>query len=79
MDIIKLQKIRMHLDNVPAADEDTCCQQHCFDLVEERAIAILDSQHSDFTPGLLQEYLMSYLHLRQLEYGLIAFPESREA
>lgn len=75
----KLQEIRQMLDAIPGNQADTADPQLCFDLVEERAIIILDSQHSDFTPGLLQEYLMGYLYLRQLEYGLVDLPDSKEA
>ena len=32
----------------------------------------------DFTPGPLQEYLEIYLYLRQLELGLIPFPDPRD-
>ena len=42
------------------------------------AISILDSEHTDFIDGELQEYLMTLLYARQLELGLIAFPDPRE-
>lgn len=73
----RLQSIRSQLDAIPN-DEAIGDWQHCFDQVEEIAISILDSQFSDFTPGLLQEYLMGYLYLRQLEYGLINLPDPQE-
>jgi hypothetical protein len=78
IDNARLRNIRTELDGI-SGDDVTVEHQHCFDLVEERAISILDSQHSDFTPGLLQEYLMSYLYLRQMEYGLIDFPDPEES
>jgi hypothetical protein len=78
IDNARLRTIRAELDGI-SGEELTVNHQYCFDLVEERAISILDSQHTDFTPGLLQEYLMSYLYLRQMEYGLIDFPDPEES
>jgi hypothetical protein len=49
-----------------------------FDRYEEVAIAILDSEHMDFTPGLLEEYLQTLMYKRQLELNLIPFPDPRE-
>ena len=49
-----------------------------FERYESVAIAILDSEHTDFPPGVLQEYLHSLLYTRQLELGLIPFPDPRE-
>jgi hypothetical protein len=42
------------------------------------AIAILDSEHTDFIPGQLEEYLQTLLYKRQLELDLIPFPDSKE-
>ena len=70
----ELMKIRQFLDSIPGAEENAADPQHCFDLVEEAAISILDSQFMDFVeepePGLLCSYLENYLRLRRLEYGL---------
>ncbi len=49
-----------------------------FDRYESVAIAILDSEHTDFTPGLLEEYLQTLLYKRQLELDLVPFPDPRE-
>ena len=49
-----------------------------FDRFEQVAIAILDSEHTDFLPGELEEYLQSKIYIRQLELGLIPFPDPRE-
>ena len=49
-----------------------------FDRYEEIAIEVLDSEHGNYTPGALEEYLQTYLYLKQLELGLIAFPDPRE-
>ena len=50
-----------------------------FERYEYIAIAILDSEHADFPPGVLQEYLQTLMYKRQLELGLLPFPDSREA
>ncbi len=52
--------------------------QEAFDRYESLAIAILDSEHTDFVPGQLQEYLQTLLYKRQLELDLIRFPDPRE-
>lgn len=49
-----------------------------FDRYEEIAIEVLDSECSYYTPGELQEYLETFLYLKQLELGLIPFPDPRE-
>ena len=49
-----------------------------FDRYEEIAIEVLDSESGNYTPGALQEYLETYLYLKQLELGLIPFPDPRE-
>lgn len=49
-----------------------------FDRYEEIAIQVLDSEHGSYTPGELEEYLKTFLYLKQLELGLIPFPDPRE-
>ncbi len=49
-----------------------------FDRYEEIAIEILDSEHANHTPGALQEYLETWLYLKRLEMGLVAFPDPGE-
>ena len=44
--------------------------QDLYDRYEEMAIAILDSEHAEFRPGLLEDYLMLFLSLRSLELGI---------
>ena len=70
----ELRKIRQFLDSIPAAEEGTADAQHCYDLIEEAAISVHDSQYMDFPeepePGLLCCYLEIYLRLRRVEYGL---------
>ena len=49
-----------------------------FDRYESVAIAILDSEHTDFIPGQLEEYLQTLMYKRQLELDLIPFPDPGE-
>jgi hypothetical protein len=49
-----------------------------FDHYEQVAIAVLDSEHANYIPGALEEYLLTYLYLKQLELGLVAFPDPQE-
>ncbi len=53
-------------------------QQDQFDAIESVAIAILDSEHDQYIPGALQEYLQTYLYLKQMELDLLPFPDPRE-
>ncbi len=53
-------------------------QQDQFDAIESVAIAILDSEHEQYIPGALQEYLMTYLYLKQMELDLLPFPDPQE-
>lgn len=41
--------------------------QEQYERYEEMAIAILDSEHADFRPGLLEAYLRTVLHLKAME------------
>ena len=47
-----------------------------FERIEQVAIQILDSEFEDYAPGMLQELLMSYLYIRQIELSLITGPDS---
>jgi hypothetical protein len=49
---------------------ETTCPAETFDRYESVAIAILDSEYMEFESGLLEEYLMTLLQLKQLELGL---------
>ena len=42
-----------------------------FSALEMVSIQVLDSEHDWYTPGHLQELLMSYLYIRQIELGLL--------
>jgi hypothetical protein len=66
-----LRGIRLLLDSIPGDIEETADSQYCFDLIEETAISILDGRFTQFENGLLEEFLLDYLRVRQYEYGLI--------
>jgi hypothetical protein len=68
----RLEKAYKLLPGEPADNAET------FERYESMAIAILDSEHTDFIPGQLQEYLQTCLYKRRLELGLIPFPDPRE-
>jgi hypothetical protein len=68
----RLEEAAQLLPGEPADNADT------FDRYESVAIAILDSEHTDFTPGLLEEYLQTLMYKRQLELDLIPFPDPLE-
>jgi hypothetical protein len=68
---VKLREIRLTLDNIPGDIDETADSQICLNLVEETAISILDSRFMEFEKGLLEEFLLDYLRVRQYEYGLI--------
>lgn len=79
MTIRDLAEVRTRLEEavvgLPGEPADAA---ELFDRYEQVAIQVLDSEFDDYTPGLLQEYLMTLLYLRQLELGLIAFPDPQE-
>lgn len=50
-----------------------------FNRTEQVAIQMLDSEFDDYPPGLMQELLMSYLYIRQIELGLLECPSPEEA
>jgi hypothetical protein len=51
---------------------EPACPAEIFNRYESVAIAILDSEYMDFESDLLEEYLMTLLHLKRLEQGLPA-------
>ena len=53
-------------------------KQDQFDAIESTAIAILDSEFEQYIPGALEEYLQTYLYLKQMELGLLPFPDLQE-
>jgi hypothetical protein len=79
MNICSLAEVRLRLDQAvagPPAPGTNAAD--LFDRYEEIAIQVLDSEFSNYKPGALEEYLETYLYLKQLELGLIQFPDPRE-
>jgi hypothetical protein len=70
------ERIEQAFVGLPFVPDDPQSQ---FDALENICIAVLDSEHTQHVDGELQEYLQTYLYLRQLEFGLIEFPDPREA
>ena len=68
----RLQEAYRNLPGEPADAEDD------YQRFESICIAILDSEHTDFIPGELQEYLETVLYAKRLELGLIPFPDPQE-
>jgi len=46
--------------------------------LEMVGVQMIDSEFQDFRPGELAEYIGAYLYVRQLELGLIEFPDPDE-
>tara|TARA_R110002072_G_scaffold69450_2_gene168258 strand:- start:420 stop:659 length:240 start_codon:yes stop_codon:yes gene_type:complete len=68
----RLESAVSHLPDEPTSPADL------FDRYEMVATQILDSEFEDYAPGMLQELLMSFLYVRQIELGLIVGPDPRE-
>lgn len=45
--------------------------QDAYDIAEALCFDALDSQHADFPDGQLEEYLATWLRLRQMEMGIV--------
>jgi hypothetical protein len=71
----RLEKASALLPGEPSDSADSTNPSEAFDRYESVAIAILDSEHSDFSPGVLQEYLKILLYKRRLELDLIPDPQ----
>ena len=79
MNICSLAEVRLRLEHAVAGPPAPGTNAtDLFDRYEEIAIQVLDSEFSNYTPGALEEYLQTYLYLKQLELGLIPFPDPRE-
>ncbi len=70
-----LREVRARLEEaVSLLPGSTGSPQDRYNQYEEVAIAILDSEHSEFPPGLLEAYLQTYLHLTAMEMGVPQSP-----
>ena len=80
MSIRNIAEVRPRLDeavaSLPGEPADAA------DLYERTLMVsqqVLDSEAYDYEPeGALQELLASYLYVRQIELGLLPFPDPRE-
>ncbi len=65
----RLEEAVAALPGEPANAAEAFCR------IEQVAIQVLDSEFEDYPLGMLQELLMSYLYIRQIELGLINGPD----
>ena len=74
-----LAEVRIRLEKtVSTLPVDATNAGELFDRYEEIAIQVLDSEHGNYKPGALEEYLETFLYLKRLELGLVPFPDPRE-
>lgn len=74
-----LAEVRVRVEEAVSALSVTATSaSELFDRYEEVAIQVLDSEHGNYTPGALQEYLETFLYLKRLELDLVPFPDPRE-
>ncbi len=74
-----LAEVRARLEEAVAGlPGEPADSSELFERTEQVAIQILDSEFEDYPPGALQELLMSYLYIRQIELGLLPFPDPNE-
>ena len=79
MTIRDIAEVRARLDKtVDQLPGNPTTPTDLFDRTEQVAIQILDSEHDWYPPGMLQELLMSYLYIRQIELGLLSCPDPEE-
>ena len=58
----ELSQIRAHLEaSAESILERNPSKKQIYDAYESIAIQILDSEHMDFPPGVLEQYLCNYL------------------
>jgi hypothetical protein len=79
MNICSLAEVRLRLEDAvagPPAPGTNAAD--LFDRYEEIAIQVLDSEFCNYKPGALEEYLETYLYLKQLELDLVQFPDPGE-
>ena len=71
-----IAEVRARLEEAVAAlPGEPADSDEIFSRTEQVAIQILDSEFEDYAPGMLQELLMAYLYIRQIELSLITGPE----
>ncbi len=79
MTIRDIAEVRARLEKAVAGlPGDPADAADLFDRTEQVAIQMLDSEHDGYPDGQLSELLMSYLYIRQIELGLLSFPDPGE-
>jgi hypothetical protein len=72
MCIRDIAEVRVRLENALASQTvQPVAPAEVWHRTEQLAIQILDSEWELYPPGHLQELLMSYLYIRQIELGLL--------
>lgn len=71
MNIRNIAGIESRLEKaVMALSDEALSPQEKYDLYEQAAIALLDSEFDDYAEGELEAYLMEYLERKRGEFGL---------
>ena len=79
MNIRNLAEVGTRLEEaIMALPEKPTGPAYLFEKYQVVVTQILDSEFADHPPGLLEEYLMTRLYLKQLEMGLLPLVDSRE-
>jgi hypothetical protein len=75
MTIRNLAEVRTRLEKtVTTLPVQATNAAELFDLYEEVAIEVLDSEFGNYPVGALEDYLQRYLYLKRLELDLIQGP-----
>jgi hypothetical protein len=75
MTIRNLAEVRTRLEEAVAGlPGEPTGPAELFDLYEEIAIEVLDSEFGNYPAGALEDYLQRYLYLKRLELDLIHGP-----
>lgn len=71
MSIRNISEVDARLEKAVLVVSDECLSsQEMYDLYEQAAIAMLDSEFDDYPDGELEKYLMDYLERKLDELGL---------
>jgi len=71
MTIRKMAEVGSRLEKaVMVVSQDGLSPQEMYDLYEQAAIQILDSEFDDYPEGELERYLMSYLKRKRNKLGV---------
>jgi|TARA_B110000977_G_C10785254_1_gene380243 hypothetical protein len=74
-----LSRVRCRLETaVSLIPGEPANMEELAEKLEMVGVQIIDSEFESFRPGELAEYIGAYLYVRQLELGLIPFPDPSE-